>query len=91
MIPKLDIHSEIAGAVGIPVESLDASNALTNLGVDSLVATQLRNSLTSTLTVTLPATIIFDHPNVNALFAFLKPIVAQQIQSMFNFSNWCPN
>lgn len=78
-----DIRAEIAAIIGVPTDSLDTNSPLTTLGVDSLVATQLRNNLMSSLTLSLPATIVFDHPTVNDLFAFLKPIVTEQIRSTY--------
>jgi SAM-dependent methyltransferase len=46
---------------------------LMDLGVDSLMAVELRNHLSSALglTRTLPATLIFDHPSVEAIATYL--------------------
>ncbi|WP_436498533.1 type I polyketide synthase [Actinokineospora sp. HUAS TT18] len=42
------------------------------LGMDSLVATELRNALTAALPVPCPASAVFDHPSVRRLAGFLE-------------------
>jgi hypothetical protein len=41
------------------------------MGLDSLMAVELRNSLALILQRSLPATTLFDHPTVDALTGFL--------------------
>lgn len=43
-------------------------------GLDSLGAVELRNSLSSSLHVDLPATVIFDFPTIKALAGYLKSL-----------------
>ena len=50
-----------------PGHALDPRAPLGDLGLDSLLAVELRNALGTTLKLALPATLLFDHPNVEAL------------------------
>jgi acyl carrier protein len=46
---------------------LDVQKPLSAMGLDSLMAVELRNALGATLGKTLPATLLFDYPTVDAL------------------------
>jgi acyl transferase domain-containing protein/NADPH:quinone reductase-like Zn-dependent oxidoreductase/acyl carrier protein len=54
-----------------PTFSLDPAQPFHELGLDSLLAVELRNALGSALGVTLPVTLVFDHPSVQRLAEFL--------------------
>lgn len=50
---------------------IEARHRLFDIGIDSLMAVELRNSLHSGLAISLPSTLVFDYPTVEALVDFL--------------------
>ncbi len=52
-------------------ENLDSHQGLMNMGMDSLMAVEFRNLLTSTLECSLPATLLFNYPTLSSLHAYL--------------------
>jgi acyl transferase domain-containing protein/thioesterase domain-containing protein/NADP-dependent 3-hydroxy acid dehydrogenase YdfG len=73
------VHSEVASVLGhtSPGE-VDPGTSFKDLGFDSLAAVELRNRLAGATGLELPATLVFDHPNVNALAGFLRDEVEGQ-------------
>jgi acyl transferase domain-containing protein/NADPH:quinone reductase-like Zn-dependent oxidoreductase/acyl carrier protein len=59
-------------------ESIDLNQPLRELGLDSLIAVELRNLLGSSLKAELPATLLFDYPTINVLSNYLFSEVLQQ-------------
>lgn len=52
--------------------TLDVQQPLREIGLDSLMAVELRNALSANLQRKLPATLLFDYPTIEALTEFLN-------------------
>lgn len=68
-----------ARALGLPASArVDATRALRDLGLDSLMAVELRNAIGTAVERTLPATLLFEHASVDALseyvWSLLRPV-----------------
>jgi polyketide synthase 12/myxalamid-type polyketide synthase MxaB len=57
---------------------IDPRTPLGELGLDSLLAVELRNTLSRALEVSLPTTLLFDYPSIEALSEFLLCEVLRQ-------------
>lgn len=69
----LDVVSgAVAGVLGhSDADSIEPDRALQEMGLDSLAAVELRNVLSATTGLTLPATLVFDHPAPADITGFL--------------------
>jgi acyl transferase domain-containing protein len=66
------VRRTVAGVLGFAnATALDADRGFAEMGLDSLMAVQLRNRLQAELGVTLSATLAFDHPTADRLVAHL--------------------
>ncbi|MDC0707025.1 SDR family NAD(P)-dependent oxidoreductase [Stigmatella sp. ncwal1] len=66
------LQTQAATVLGLsPSSPVDPRRPLQELGLDSLMALQFRNSLAASLGRALPATLLFDHPTLEKLFEFL--------------------
>jgi len=73
------VRAHVAAVLGHPgPEDVPPGRALRELGLDSLTAVELRNSLEQVTLLSLPATLVFDHPNATALAAHLLTEVAPE-------------
>ncbi|MEM1290506.1 MAG: SDR family NAD(P)-dependent oxidoreductase [Cyanobacteria bacterium P01_H01_bin.162] len=69
----LDDHvcNQISQILGFAPEALDRQAGFFDLGLDSLTAMELKNSLQASLGCSLPATVAFDYPTVERLLDYL--------------------
>jgi acyl carrier protein len=66
------ITVEVAAALGFgAVDEVDAERGFDEMGFDSLASVELRNRLSTATALALPPTLIFDHPNLASLAAYL--------------------
>jgi acyl carrier protein len=64
-------------------QSVDTKLHMSELGFDSLMALELRNTLSSVLGVTLSATLIFEHPTIESLARLLGEMLALELPAEF--------
>jgi acyl carrier protein len=68
------VGEHVAKVIGsTAADSIDPRQPLNELGLDSLMAVDLRNRLSASLGLarSLPATLVFDHPTLEALASYL--------------------
>jgi len=73
-LPRLKTHVRniVAGVLRLgDTQQLQGRQSLFDLGLDSLMAIELKNKLERSLGVSLRATLVFDHPTVEELETFL--------------------
>ncbi|HET8932543.1 MAG TPA: acyltransferase domain-containing protein [Polyangiales bacterium] len=67
------LQTAVSETLRIEKSKLDPDRALTELGIDSIRALELRNLLASVTELTLPATLLFEEPTTRALAKYLEP------------------
>jgi len=67
------VRGEVAAVMGIKSgEWIDPLQPLFEMGIDSLMAVELRNRLETATSQALPATFVFNHPTIQAIAGFIE-------------------
>jgi polyketide synthase 12/myxalamid-type polyketide synthase MxaB len=70
------VRDEVATVLGLhSADAIDERQPLHEMGLDSLMAVELRNLLSVSVATELSATLAFDHPTVEALAAHLAGVL----------------
>ena len=73
------VRVELGNLLGIAApETIDQEQGLMDLGLDSLLAVEIRNRLSKSLQQRLPATLIFDYPTLQKLVEYLQQATGLQ-------------
>ncbi|WP_218651874.1 type I polyketide synthase [Nostoc sp. C052] len=87
-ILRRTLQGEVARVLGLPTEELPAlEQGFFELGMDSLMAVELRDRLNQLLGVNLPSTLSFDFPNIERLTHYLATDVLALAQAKANQPN----
>jgi acyl transferase domain-containing protein/NADPH:quinone reductase-like Zn-dependent oxidoreductase/short-subunit dehydrogenase/acyl carrier protein len=66
------VRRQIGRVLGLAGETVDGRQPLRELGLDSLMAVELRNRLKQAVGQPLPATLVFKYPTLDALVGYLS-------------------
>ncbi|MGQ9408436.1 SDR family NAD(P)-dependent oxidoreductase [Mycolicibacterium gilvum] len=76
------VISQVAAAMGLAsAHTLDPGVGFFQFGMDSLMSVTLQRSLSESLGETLPASVVFDYPTVEALTDYLASVLPEIIET----------
>ena len=82
------VRTSAADVIASEADAVPVDRSFRDLGFDSLMAIELRDRLAAATGLTLPSTLVFDHPNPRALADFLlgelvghAPVAAETVTS----------
>lgn len=64
---RLKLRELVGAALSCPPEAIDASAPLDGMGLDSIRAFEIAGDLADWLDREIPATLLWDHPSIEAL------------------------
>ena len=74
------VEESVRQTLGIPQEqALDFGKPLTDQGLDSLLAVQLRNQLGKTVQFTLPVSLAFNYPTIAEMIVFISALIEEAL------------
>ena len=65
------VCGRVSRVLGFEPDGLDRNKGFFDLGLDSLTALELKNSIQRELGIELPSTVALDYPNTNAMLGYL--------------------
>jgi acyl carrier protein len=70
------VEESVRSTLGVAKEQkLEHDKSLTDLGLDSLLAVQLRNHLGKTIQLTLPVSLAFNYPTIADMIRFITDLL----------------
>jgi myxalamid-type polyketide synthase MxaB len=74
---RAHLHDELARVLGFdPTMQISSRQGFFDLGMDSLMAVELKSRLEVNLSIALPATIAFDYPTLDALGGYISDLLS---------------
>jgi myxalamid-type polyketide synthase MxaB len=76
---RAHLHDELARVLGFdPSMQISGRQGFFDLGMDSLMAVELKSRLEASLSLTLPATVAFDYPTLEALGTYVSDLLLEK-------------
>ncbi len=75
------VLTAVAGELGLPADSVDTRLPLVEIGVDSIMTVSLRRQLEKQTGLTLPPTLLWEHPTAAAVTARIIELLDAEISS----------